>query len=209
MLPGGRYVKFTPKLVIPKWVPRGCLIRSFMSDAKGSGNVNTGTLAGADAASMAAVEKSAGMLLPGRSVGHISILCQTFNHIESTFRDPGSNVGIVAPTLGLPPAGPGTLLPVTSDCIIATYFTPRPSAIGTERIPKVLNTMPESRLPFLHSTSRLLLNFLSRYQYMRCRNSQPATLSATAPLSAIGQKCWISRWNGRPSRNTPRNTNRK
>jgi hypothetical protein len=101
-----------------------------MSDAKGSGNVNTGTLAGADAASMAAVEKSAGMLLPGRSVGHISILSQTFNHIESTFRDPGSNVGIVAPTLGLPPAGPGTLLPVTSDCIIAAYFTPRPSAIG-------------------------------------------------------------------------------
>src|ERR1700730_8485726 len=47
------------------------------------------------------------LLLPGRSVGHISILSQTFNHIESTFRDPGSNVGIVAPTLGVAPAGPG------------------------------------------------------------------------------------------------------
>jgi hypothetical protein len=30
------------------------------------------------------------LLLPGRSLGHISILSQTFNHIESTFRDPGS-----------------------------------------------------------------------------------------------------------------------
>src|ERR1700730_3287386 len=40
------------------------------------------------------------LLLPGRSVGHIFILSQTFNHIESTFRDLGSNVGIVALTLG-------------------------------------------------------------------------------------------------------------
>src|SRR5271165_5195029 len=47
------------------------------------------------------------LLLPGRSVGHISILSQTFNHIESTFRDPGSNVGIVAPTLGVAAAGSG------------------------------------------------------------------------------------------------------
>src|SRR5271155_778992 len=64
MLPGGRYVKFTPKLVIPKWVPRGCLIRSFMSDARGSGNVSTGALAGADTASTAAVEKSVGIATP-------------------------------------------------------------------------------------------------------------------------------------------------
>src|SRR5580693_10630290 len=49
------------------------------------------------------------LLLPGRSVGHISILSQTFNHIESTFRDPGLNVGIVAPTLGVAPASPGRL----------------------------------------------------------------------------------------------------
>src|SRR5580693_5975457 len=52
------------------------------------------------------------LLLPGRSVGHISILSQTFNHIESTFRDPGSNVGIVAPTLGVAPAGPGRVQPL-------------------------------------------------------------------------------------------------
>src|ERR1700693_5246167 len=45
--------------------------------------------------------------LPGRSVEHISILSQPFNQIGSTFRDPGSNVGIVAPTLGVAPAGPG------------------------------------------------------------------------------------------------------
>src|SRR5713226_2075940 len=55
------------------------------------------------------------LLLPGRSVGHISILSQTFNHIESTFRDPGSNVGIVAPTLGVAPAGPGRFYPLDSD----------------------------------------------------------------------------------------------
>src|ERR1039457_429685 len=54
------------------------------------------------------------LLLPGRSVGHISILSQTFNHIESTFRDPGSNVGIVAPTLGVAPAGPGRPPPLFS-----------------------------------------------------------------------------------------------
>ena len=47
--------------------------------------------------------------LPGRSVGHISILSQTFNHIESTIRAPGSNVGFVAPTFGVALAGPGRL----------------------------------------------------------------------------------------------------
>jgi hypothetical protein len=57
------------------------------------------------------------LLLPGRSVGHISILSQTFNHIESTFRDPGSNVGIVAPTLGVAPAGPGREEP---ECFLGT-----------------------------------------------------------------------------------------
>ncbi len=55
------------------------------------------------------------LLLPGRSVGHISILSQTFNHIESTFRDPASNVNIVAPTLGVAPAGPGRLPPDADD----------------------------------------------------------------------------------------------
>jgi hypothetical protein len=42
------------------------------------------------------------LLLPGRSIGHISILSRTFNHIESTFRDSRSNVGIVAPHFGRP-----------------------------------------------------------------------------------------------------------
>src|ERR1700693_5561635 len=55
------------------------------------------------------------LLLPGRSVGHISILSQTFNHIESTFRDPGSNVGIVAPTLGVAAAGPVQSRPMAGE----------------------------------------------------------------------------------------------
>src|SRR5271170_4303487 len=64
MLPGGRDVKFTPKFVRPNWLPRGCLVRSLMSEARGSGNVNMGTRAGADTASMAAAEKSLGIVTP-------------------------------------------------------------------------------------------------------------------------------------------------
>ena len=61
MLPGARHVKFTPKFVRPNWFPRGCLLRPFMSEARGSGNVNMGTRAGADTASMAAAEESIGI----------------------------------------------------------------------------------------------------------------------------------------------------
>ena len=64
MLPGGRYAKFTPKFVRPNGLPRGCLVRPFMSEARGSGNVNIGTRAGADTASMAAAEESIGMVTP-------------------------------------------------------------------------------------------------------------------------------------------------
>src|SRR6266700_2490968 len=64
MLPGGRHVKFTPKFVRPNWFPRGCLVRPFMSEARGSGNVNIGARAGADTASMAAAEKSLGIVTP-------------------------------------------------------------------------------------------------------------------------------------------------
>jgi hypothetical protein len=63
MLPGGRVVKFAPKFVRPNWSPRGCLARRFMSEARGSGNVNIGCRAGADTASMAA-EKSLGIATP-------------------------------------------------------------------------------------------------------------------------------------------------
>ena len=93
------------------------------------------------------------------------------------------------------------------------------TAYGTERIPKVLNSMLKSsrssmtlicrKTPVPNSTSRLLLNFYLRHQYMRCLNSQPAMLSATTPISAIGQNWLIKRWNGMPSRNTPRSTSRK
>src|SRR5580692_4206582 len=64
MLPGGRQVKFTPKFVSPNWLPRGCLARPFRSEARGSGNVNIGARAGADTASMAAAEKSLGIVTP-------------------------------------------------------------------------------------------------------------------------------------------------
>src|SRR6195256_6216469 len=64
MLPAGRHVKFAPKFVRPNWFPRGCLVRPFMSEARGSGNVNIGCRAGADTASMAAAEKSLGIATP-------------------------------------------------------------------------------------------------------------------------------------------------
>src|SRR5580658_1448090 len=64
MLPGGRHVKFTPKFVSPNWFPRGCLARPFRSEARGSGNVNIGARAGADTASMAATDKSLGIVTP-------------------------------------------------------------------------------------------------------------------------------------------------
>ena len=75
MLPGGRDVKFTPKLVRPKGFPSGCLARPFMSEARGSGNVNIGGRAGADTASMAAAEKSMDIVTP-KPMGCCAIAAQ-------------------------------------------------------------------------------------------------------------------------------------
>src|ERR1700683_5439053 len=98
MVPGGRHVKFTPKFVRPNWFPRGCLVRPFMSEAGGSGKANIGTRAGADTASMAAAEKSLGIVTPKPIGCAKSKYFQTHLHGRSCGAVPFGNVenGILA-----------------------------------------------------------------------------------------------------------------
>src|ERR1700722_9931034 len=107
------------------------------------------------------------LLLPCRSVGHISILSRTFNHIESTFRDPGSNVGIVAPTWA-------SHWSVLTDCTFERPVTATIAAIANARGANLGRPTPAkvkarhaarsrltiSRTVFLLSPSRWLI---SRY----------------------------------------------
>src|SRR5580658_3580301 len=95
MLPGERHVKFTPKFVRPNWFPRGCLLRPFMSEARGSGNINIGTRAGADTASMAAAVESLDTVTPKPNG------CAKSNYFRAYF-DPAGRLsvgpGLVQPT---------------------------------------------------------------------------------------------------------------
>jgi hypothetical protein len=49
----------------------------------------------------------------------------------------------------------------------------------------------------------------ARVQYMRWRDSHPAKVSVTTPITVIGQNCFKSNENGVPSRKTPRRTTMK
>jgi len=114
--------------------------------------------------------------------------------------------------------GPGALAGLAPDLLIGkTPSTATPRDWLHALAYSVRDRMVERMMTAIHGYYEagakrvyyLSLEHLLGHQYMRCRNSQPAMLSAIRAISARGHICPTSRERPAPSRNTARRMTRK